>query len=218
MKIDFNKYKSIIFDCDGVILNSNKIKSLAFYETVLPYGINYANQFYSYHLENGGISRYNKFEFFINKILPNSFNIDINQLIFKFSALIKEKLVKCEVMCDIEKIRYYTMNSNWSVVSGGDEIELNYIFKIKNIDLFFNDGIFGSPLDKFQIINKCIYNGKYSSNVLFIGDSRLDYEVAKYFNFDFIFVSQWTEFKNWHKFCIDYNIQYVHEPSNLLYP
>ena len=28
--IEFSKYKSIIFDCDGVILNSNEIKTNAF--------------------------------------------------------------------------------------------------------------------------------------------------------------------------------------------
>ena len=30
--MDFKKYNSIVFDCDGVLINSNKIKSDAFYE------------------------------------------------------------------------------------------------------------------------------------------------------------------------------------------
>ena len=29
---NFYKYKSLVFDCDGVLLDSNKIKSDAFYE------------------------------------------------------------------------------------------------------------------------------------------------------------------------------------------
>ena len=31
---DFQKYKSIIFDCDGVILQSNKLKTEAFKESL----------------------------------------------------------------------------------------------------------------------------------------------------------------------------------------
>ncbi len=34
----FGKYKSLIFDCDGVVLNSNKAKTEAFYKAALPYG------------------------------------------------------------------------------------------------------------------------------------------------------------------------------------
>ena len=31
-------YASLVFDCDGVVLNSNKVKTEAFYQAVLPYG------------------------------------------------------------------------------------------------------------------------------------------------------------------------------------
>ena len=37
-KIDLSKYQTLIFDCDGVILNSNKIKTQAFYEVSKIYG------------------------------------------------------------------------------------------------------------------------------------------------------------------------------------
>ena len=60
-------YKSIIFDCDGVLLDSNTIKSEAFYQSVLPFGQKYADEFIQYHKNNGGISRYKKFEYFLNK-------------------------------------------------------------------------------------------------------------------------------------------------------
>ena len=33
MNCSINSYKSIVFDCDGVILNSNSIKVQAFYDT-----------------------------------------------------------------------------------------------------------------------------------------------------------------------------------------
>ena len=60
MLIDINKYDCFIFDCDGVILDSNKIKTEAFFSLALPYGKGIAKLLVDYHTQNGGISRYLK--------------------------------------------------------------------------------------------------------------------------------------------------------------
>ena len=51
---------------------------------------------------------------------------------------------------------------------------------------------------------------------IFIGDSRFDYEVAKRFNLDFIFLSDWTEFKEWRLYCQKNNIRFLNSLSDLL--
>ena len=61
------EYNNIFFDCDGVILNSNSLKSDAFLFAVDSYGKNYAKKLLKYHQENGGISRYEKFKFFLTQ-------------------------------------------------------------------------------------------------------------------------------------------------------
>ena len=38
MTINLKKYKTLVFDCDGVILDSNRIKTEAFYRTTQKYG------------------------------------------------------------------------------------------------------------------------------------------------------------------------------------
>ena len=43
------KYKSLIFDCDGVILNSNKIKTEAFRKILQKYNQNAVDEFINYH-------------------------------------------------------------------------------------------------------------------------------------------------------------------------
>jgi len=55
-------YKTLVFDCDGVVLNSNKIKTQAFYEATKQFGHESAQALVDYHVANGGISRYAKFE------------------------------------------------------------------------------------------------------------------------------------------------------------
>jgi len=62
-------YKSWIFDCDGVLLDSNRVKTEAFHSAVLDYGCEYADRLVAYHVEHGGISRFKKFEYFFDNIL-----------------------------------------------------------------------------------------------------------------------------------------------------
>jgi beta-phosphoglucomutase-like phosphatase (HAD superfamily) len=59
----------IIFDFDGVILNSHKIKTKAFYKIFESYGKNIANKAVKFHKQNIGKSRYFKFKFILQNII-----------------------------------------------------------------------------------------------------------------------------------------------------
>ena len=65
---DFSQYKQVIFDCDGVILNSNDIKSNAFARSLIDEDKGLVKQFIEYHKKNGGVSRFKKFEYFFKNI------------------------------------------------------------------------------------------------------------------------------------------------------
>ena len=67
-KFNLNKYKTFIFDCDGVILNSNKIKSKTFKKVTKNFGDKISDQFYNFHIKNGGVSRNEKFKYFVNQL------------------------------------------------------------------------------------------------------------------------------------------------------
>lgn len=66
MKNKLIEYKTLVFDCDRVILNSNKVKTEAFYQSALAYGEQAAQALVEYHIANGGISRYKKFAYFLD--------------------------------------------------------------------------------------------------------------------------------------------------------
>lgn len=201
MKLSIEDYKTIIFDCDGVILNSNKIKTKAFYETALLYGQKSANNLVKYHIQNGGVSRYKKFEFFLNNIVGfNATEDKLTSLLLGFSEIIKYELLRCEIAEGIFQLRE-KLDSKWIVVSGSDQDELNEIFSLRSLDNLFEEScIFGSPESKELIFKREFKSSLIKQPALFIGDSKYDYEVSKQYNVDFIFLSNWTECEDWQEY------------------
>ena len=194
-------YSHLFFDCDGVILNSNKIKTDAFYKLALNFGELQAQKLVNHHLENGGISRYEKIKFFQKNILKNK-NIKLYQeLVDNYGTIVKEKLMKAEISKGVFKIKQFFPNSKITVVSGSDQNELRWLFKEKRIDHLFNNGIFGSPKNKIEILEEIFSKFKGEEQSIFIGDSKYDFEVSKIFKIDFAFISEWSDLSDWTKFA-----------------
>ena len=196
-----NNYKTWIFDCDGVLLDSNHIKTEAFYEVALLYGKNAANTFVKHHKKNTGKSRFEKFQYLHKNILGKKyFRADMKSDLEKFSECVSEKLETCSetdgMRLFLDKVSKLT---KCYIVSGGFQEELITICKKKNLFPFF-DGIYGSPDTKEIILKKIIGNGKIIQPVIFIGDSLYDYLVSKKFGFDFIFMYGYSEFLDWKQY------------------
>ena len=209
-------YELIIFDCDGVLLNSNTIKSNAFKYACSNFGEFYSNKFVEYHKRNGGVSRYKKFQYFIREILKKDFDQELYEdLLIKYSQYVKRELINCEVAEKLSELKKITKNSDWMVASGGNQNELREVFKQKEIHSYFEHGIYGSPKTKEQIFKNKL--NKFTKDaVIFIGDSEYDYIVSKKFSIDFIFLTKWTEFKEWNSFCVANKINHLQDLKSLL--
>ncbi len=202
MKVaDLKRYRSIIYDCDGVLLDSNKVKTDAFFAAALPYGERFANQLVEYHCNNGGISRYRKFEYFLLEIMGLGLDEAVqSELLNVYAREVKSGLLACPVTAAIPTLRRLTSNVRQLVVSGGDQEELRKVFKERNIEQIFDGGIFGSPDTKEMILERELAIGNIMQPALFVGDSRYDHEAASRYNIDFLFVSGWSEFQEWRQY------------------
>jgi HAD superfamily hydrolase (TIGR01549 family) len=188
-------YKTWVFDCDGVVLDSNRIKTDAFFRAAEPYGAQYARQLADYHVKNGGISRYIKFQHFITGILGRESvdEAELSQLLSTYAEYVKQGLLSCDAAPGIDRLRQLTKDSNWLIVSGGDQAELRSVFSQRGLDHLFDGGIYGSPDTKDEILSRLKAERVIDEPAVFVGDSQYDIEAARRASLDFIFVSDWSE-------------------------
>ena len=216
--IDLKKYNTIIFDCDGVILNSNFQKIEAYRNTAISYGASkiQAEDLVSYHVSLTGISRNIKFKYFLKEIMgEHVIDSSMKKLVDTLNIEVITLLKNCEVASGIEKLKSHTKKSTWMVASGGDQEELRFLFKEKGIASFFEGGIYGSPSSKHQIVEEKMKNKNFLPT-LFLGDSLYDIQTAQKYKLDFIFVYGWTDLKNWKKICNENGLPYVEKIQDLL--
>ncbi len=207
--MELNKYNTIILDFDGVILNSNNFKKQSIYKAVFFYtNKNTAEKFTFFFISNNGIPREKKiFNYFKNdklsNLILNLYNKILNENLKKetsltqgFSSFINKK--------KIQKHKKY-------IISGGTCSEVISILKHHSVYTFFDD-VRGGPLSKYENINLL----KLTKPCLYIGDSKLDYEVAIYYKFDFIFMYEHTQFNEWKAFFKNKHIQFIKNLNELL--
>ncbi|EPN6726158.1 HAD family hydrolase [Pseudomonas sp. GD03817] len=209
-------YSTLVFDCDGVLLDSNKVKTQAFYEAALPYGATAAQALADYHVANGGVSRYKKFSYFLENIVHVQVEgVTLENLLDCYAKHVRSGLLSCSVADGLQELRDKTPNTRWLIVSGGDQAELREIFAHRNLDTLFDGGIFGSPDIKEDILAREQGSGNITFPALFIGDSKYDYKAAREAKIDFIFMSDWSEVTNWKEWCMENEIYSLAKISSL---
>ena len=173
--------KTIIWDFDGVILDSNKIRDKGFKITLQDHPTNQVAELLEFHRNNGGLSRYVKFKYFIEQIKKEKSSLEqINAYASKFSKIVLEELNNPNLIITdtLEFIRNNFQTYNMHIASGSDENELKFLCKELGIDKFFRS-INGSPMPKNEIVKNIIECNSYNKkNCILIGDSVNDKTAA----------------------------------------
>lgn len=206
---NLNSYQTLVFDCDGVVLNSNFAKIEAYREVALQFGANaqQAEALVQHHIQLGGISRYPKFEYFLREIMHIMVTQDdIQQLLDRFTQLVRAKLSHCQISPHLARLRQVTANARWMMISGGDQQELRDVMYQRDLQQYFDAGIFGSPDNKQVILAREIAQGALLKPALFIGDSHYDFFSANEAALDFVFLHGWTDVEDWQDFCREHQI------------
>jgi phosphoglycolate phosphatase-like HAD superfamily hydrolase len=102
------------------------------------------------------------------------------------------------------------------MLSGGDQAELRKIFARRGLAELFEAGIFGGPDTKDIVLSREIASSNIQFPALFIGDSKYDYQASTSAGLDFVFLSGWTEVRDWQEFCTQNNIVVLESLTQLL--
>lgn len=208
--MNLDAYNTLVFDCDGVILDSNQVRARAFYNAALPYGRQHAAALQAYHIRHGGVSRYVKFEILLRDMVGVAVTEQAMQaLLHAFTTEATIGLLSCPIAPGLEALRQATPHARWILVSGADEQELRNVFAQRNIAAWFDGGIFGSPCNKDDILLRELDRGNLHQPALFFGDSRYDHQAATAAGLDFIFVNGWTDVEGWQAYCQEHHIHTI---------
>ena len=180
--------KTILWDFDGVILDSMSVRDWGFRNIFKDYAEEQVSELITYHRINGGLSRYVKIRYFYEVLLGKSITEDkVLEYAQAFSVLMKQELIHPENLINdaLMFIKENFKNYNFHIVSGSDENELRFLCKALGIDSYFIS-IHGSPTPKTKLVKKLLKQHNYDSeSTCLIGDSINDYEAAMANNISF---------------------------------
>jgi len=172
--------KAVVFDFDGVILESADIKTDAFVElfTDRP---EHVDAIRAHHLKNLGISRYEKFAW----IYANLFDEPLTEagsreLGERFSALVFDKVLACPFVPGAEAtLAELHGQMPLYVASGTPHEELIRIVEGRDLGGYF-EAVHGSPRPKASVLQEVAEaHGVRRDEVLMVGDGESDYRAAQ---------------------------------------
>lgn len=179
--------KAVLFDFDGVLLESADLKTKAF-KTLFSQWPDKTDAMVSYHLKNMGISRFVKFKYFYEELLGEPYTDEKGEALSrKFSDIVLDEIKKAPLVNGArEFLEEHYRKILLFVASGTPQEELLSIVSCKEIKKYFNE-IFGSPASKKEIIENVrhAYNLE-KHEMIFVGDAESDMNASLETNIYFV--------------------------------
>jgi phosphoglycolate phosphatase-like HAD superfamily hydrolase len=179
--LNFIKQSKLIFwDFDGVIKESVEIKTEAFVKLFKPFGRNIEHKVRLHHLNNGGMSRFDKIPLYLSWVDKEANKETVEKYCNKFSKLVVKKVVMSNWVPGVEKfLRKNSYKQIFILVSATPQKELEEILSILDITKCF-DAIFGAPFCKQNAIKLTLFNKHMlGRDCLMIGDSQVDIDASE---------------------------------------
>ena len=181
--------KLILWDFDGVIIESNEVREYGFRQIFKNYSKSEIEKLLEFHRLNGGLSRYVKIHYFFEQIIGRQIEEkEVDLLADKFSVIMREELTKKEYLISetVDFIKSVPSSVEMHIVSGSDQNELRYLCKKLEIETCFKS-IQGSPTPKNTLVKNILDTCERNKNEsVLIGDSINDYEAADINGIDFM--------------------------------
>ena len=180
--------KMIFWDFDGVIKESVSVKTDAFVEIFQPYGLEVVKKVKLHHLENGGMSRFDKIPLYLKWSGVEPTKAKVNEMSNQFSMIVKRKVINSDWVPGFETfIKNNKKKYIFIIVSATPQKELVDICEKLNINSYFYK-IYGSPTSKSDAIKISMEDHRIlPQKCIMFGDAMADLKAAQKNNINFIF-------------------------------
>jgi phosphoglycolate phosphatase-like HAD superfamily hydrolase len=171
---------AIVFDFDGVVLESADVKTDAFVELFAGHGPDVAEKVRAHHLANLGISRFKKFAWIHEHLLGRAITDDESRALGKrFTELALAKVLASPFVPGAEAaLAALSATHPLFVASGTPDDELRLIVLRRGLAPRFRE-VHGTPAEKPEILRGILArHGLTARQVLFIGDGTSDHKAA----------------------------------------
>lgn len=180
--------KVIFLDFDGIVVESTGIKTEAFARLFASEGEEAARKIVEYHMQNSGVSRYEKFRFIYKEILGRPLNeAESLSLGETFSRFVKDEVVQAPyVKGALEFIKKNSSKYKFFIISATPQEEIEEIIAKRGINRFFK-AIYGSPKEKIEAVREALrIEGIGAQSAVYVGDALSDFWAADSNNVKFI--------------------------------
>ncbi len=170
---------AVIFDFDGVIVESLEVKETAFRDLFADYP-EHVERIVQLHRENLGISRYEKFRVIYGSFLGRDLGeAEMARLDRRLSELVYERVLACELVAGArELLERLARRVPLFVASGTPEEELTRIVRARRLSHLFA-AVRGSPTPKDRLVAEILReHGLEASAVVLVGDATTDHRAA----------------------------------------
>lgn len=172
--------EAIVFDFDGVILESAAIKGEAF-QKLFAAETEHLEGIRAHHLANLGVSRFEKFDWIYRNLLQKPLSeIESRQLGEKYSELVFSETINCPFVPGArELVERLTGRLPLFIASATPQAELEIVVRERGLEGSFA-GVFGSPPAKGVALTEIVRaEGFDAEKVLMIGDGISDLDAAR---------------------------------------
>lgn len=172
--------KAVIFDFDGVLVESTDIKTNAFVELFKAEGRKIAGLVVGYHLRNAGVSRYEKFKYIYKNFLKRELTKEkFNALCADFTKLVCDGVVRSRY---VRGAKFFLERSSLKyklfVISATPQAEIEEIIRRRKMNPYFR-GVYGAPTSKFEAVRMILRRNRLKpAETVYVGDALRDYEAA----------------------------------------
>jgi HAD superfamily hydrolase (TIGR01549 family) len=174
--------KNLLFDFDGVILDSMPIRDRGFLEIFRDFPPDQVARLMAFHEANGGISRYVKIRWFHEQVLGKSItDAEVQRYADQFSEIMRRELTnRAYLITDtVEFLASHATRYRLHIVSGSDQNELRFLTRELGVADYFIT-IEGSPTPKPALVAGILTTYGYApAETALVGDTFNDYDAAR---------------------------------------